>query len=1497
MKYHYTLLLTLILFLTAPLLSKAQDSDSERLRSQAQMAVQKVDDDGKWLALLTPADLNELPVGLKRTINNVTYKLAVSSAVVHQNYSELTVFARVDIPQNPKSLFFGVSGLKLSHTGSIIGNAKLTLLGNVPISMAGGNAQLVLKGDFSIENGQTAADLTYITMDCEGFKEMGIAADVVFPRSMIIPCDANGDKILDETKKVMGSFQTRVTDWNNMLVSINLPKFQVNALEGFVFDVTNATFDFSDTRNTPDLIFPNGYEYRHMTYPNPQMWRGVFIQSAEITLPKAFQRKGGQRVSFGTTNFILDNNGITGLLFAKNILPYNEGSASGWKFSVDEFRVGLEANQLIAAGFKGCIGLPVAEKDSLRYEAMITGDNNYQLLVSPKGTLDFQLWQAKVTLNANSYVKLRVEKDQFRPEANLYGRFDILPTMGADSNQPIGSFKGITFRGLRLRTTEPYLAVDYLGYDGEVKLAGFPVSIDKIALVTTSNNANLAFNLNVTLQDKLFKGTTRLNIHARFENNNGHHRYQFEKVRVSAIELKDVKVSGVLTLSGSVAFMDNDPIYGQGFGGGIQAKFNGLGGVDVKVRCIFGHSTFRYWFIDGKADLGGEGFPIAGVLKIQGLAGGAYYRMSKTGPSALMDNQMPNYKPDANVGLGIKAGIVYSVITSSTVKGVAEFETAFNKDGGIKYIGLFGNARFMPKANSDNDASKALAQAENSESKQLEGLTDEAKLSQLESIQNKKLSNPSAAGKSITLDDLSGISGYMGMLYDFNNKSFHANFEVYVNVGGGFLQGVGDRYRAGQAVMHFDPNEWYIHLGTPTDPIGVKISLGRTQLKTEAYFMLGSKIPGSPPPPQEVANVLGVDLQSLNYMSSLNSGGTGKGIAFGAHLRLETGDITFLMLYANLKAGIGFDLMLKQYGNTSCKGRSGPIGINGWYANAQAYAYVQGEIGIKVNLWFIKARIPVMTGSAAVLLQAQLPNPSWFEGHIGLNVSVLGGLVSGRMHFKLTLGDKCELVMENPNPVGIDVISDFSPSQTNQVDVFTAPQVTFNFPIDKDFEIDTEHGKKTYRAVMENFELHNLSKANAVIPSKIAWNNAKDAATLYSSDILPPLSKIKATVKVSFKELKGGTWQTVYMHGKKSEETREINLTTGTAPETIPLSNIDYSWPVVYQHNFYRAENNYQGVIQLKRGQPYLFDLPGYEQELVFEKETGGTPTIIPFSYNAKNSQLSFNVDALNADTSYELLLVSKPADSTPVTGPATITQEVLNKDGNNLSITKLKAQSEKRDDLGKTILTYSFRSSTFDTFHQKMESNKAVKSLWRKNSSDVISLQQQVLATEPFDIPELKGTAYTAYKPLVQPYAILDDKYFTEDIYPIVYKNYPVAGSIHIAHRDTTALGFLPIKALPVMNSYLGLIEQENLNDFTVKNNLPYLYDLPRIYKEDFSDLQNQVVNRFLGKPERENYNWLIHGSYPMIRHGNYKVNYQYVLPGGIKGTSYVVEYYNNIE
>ena len=217
-------------------------------------------------------------------------------------------------------------------------------------------------------------------------------------------------------------------------------------------------------------------------------------------------------------------------------------------------------------------------------------------------------------------------------------------------------------------------------------------------------------------------------------------------------------------------------------------------------------------------------------------------------------------------------------------------------------------------------------------------------------------------------------------------------------------------------------------MGTPQNRLGVELDLaGLVKMKSGAYFMTGTRLEGSPPPPRQVADILGVELDKLDYMRDFNVLGKGGGFAFGTDFSVGTGDITFLILYANFETGLGFDIMLRDYGELQCKGRNGPVGINGWYANGQAYAYLQGECGVNLKLFFVKKKIPIIKAGAATLFQAKLPNPSWFKGYLGVKFNLLGGLVKGNIRLKLTFGEECELMMPGGSPLGFPVIGDISP--------------------------------------------------------------------------------------------------------------------------------------------------------------------------------------------------------------------------------------------------------------------------------------------------------------------------------------------------------------------------------------------------------------------------------------------------------------------------------------
>lgn len=1467
----------------------ANDTSTNAYRDQAKAEFQKMDKENRYSSALSPDDLNELPIGLSKTVNNTTVKIAVSNAIFHPTYAELTVFAKLEIPQEPKEIFFGIKGIKLSYDGGILGDAKLVLLGDVPIRINGGTAALVLKGGMNMETGQ-GLDLTYVTMDCNGFKELGITAEVAFPRSMLVPLKPDGERNEDPKALVKAGFSTVVSDWNDIVVSLSLPSFEIAPLKGVGFHIGKAVFDGSDVRNTPDIVYPAGYEQKYMPADNPNLWRGVYVEDLQVILPKQFAKReqSGKRVTFGATHMLIDNNGLTGSFFASNILP--DGTASGWKFTVDKFNIDLEANHLVGAGFSGMVGLPIA-KDPLGYTAVITADNEYILKLSTLNKLSFSVWAAKCELEPNSWVQLKLADGRFQPEAMLHGRLGISASRTGEDGKAVATFKGIVFKDLHLETNAPYLSASYFGYKAENTVSNFPVSINEIALRTQGNQADLIFGIRLNLMQGNFGGDTKIALVGKFDADKGLQTWKFEKLKLEEIAI-NAKIANALKISGRIKIYDDDPVYGDAISGQVAADFMN-DKIKIEARAMFGSKGFRYWYVDAKADLG-LGIPLVPPVNIQGFGGGAYYHMKKQGVDMLASPTGVNYVPDENTGLGIKAAVLFNIGKKEAVNGEVSFEVAFNNSGGINFIGFYGFAKVLAAlpavGNMQDHMSKAFSKMGEAEMKAIGKLGGAG-----EKLAALKVSNPSAAAQNVAGDDYKagevGLSAYVGIQYDFVQSTFHANFDIYINVAGGVIAGTASGNRAGWAVIHVAPSEWYFHMGTPTNRLGVKFGLGSISIKTGAYIMVGDKIPASPAPPQEVADILGVDMDELDYMRDLNALGDSRGFAFGASLTVETGDLTFLILYANFKCGVGFDIMLKDYGDAHCKGSTDKIGIDGWYANGQAYVYLQGEVGVKVNLAFIKGRFPIISGAAAVLMQAKLPNPTWLRGYMAVKFNILGGLVSGNMRMKVTIGQECEIVTGSNSPIDVKIIADVTPADNSaEVDVFAAPQTAFNMRIGQPFDIDNDDGVKTYRAKLETFTVTDNGQA---IPGRLEWNANNDAVTFYSKEVLPTKRTLKAAVKVTFEELTGGTWQVVYMDGKKSEEEEIVTFTTGTAPDFIPLTNIAYCYPVVGQRNYFKDELD-KGYVVLQRGQSYLFD-KRWSYEIRFTSN-GADAGKLPMQYDSIQQRIDYRMPAVQLNNKYAFDIIAIPPGGDASQGAVVAYAKQDNGEDGDVTVRSNKAGNVSRGDVTKSLLGYEFKTSRYATFAAKLNSISTQRSIAGYVLNDVIDLRAEVGEHEDFDIPELTGNTYTGYAPLVNASAITDDVYFTSDIEPVMYKEYPLNQEITISYRDTDTLGIVPRKAITILSPYLAESAAGAVNGWS-KIMMPYIYDLPIYYKQDFMDLQYQVVNRYLGTPMQNRFAGLIEGYYHFIRYGKYKVEYQYMLPGGNKGTRAVYEYMNPIK
>lgn len=1448
-----------------------------------------IDNTKKYIEELTNDELKELPVAIKPvTISNVTYTVGIAKAVFKPAHTELTVFLRVELPEttttstttaegtttttkNKKDvLILGASNIKLSHDGGIDGDARLHLISQYTMNLNSGAILLTLKGSFE-EPG------TYALIDCFGFKEFGIDANIKFTDGLLFPVDENGKKKMGY---VDSDFKIVAEDWNDMVVNISLPEFGITgAAKGTTFKLKNAVLDFSDLRN--DESMPSGYLNTYYG-ENPNLWRGVYVQDLEVVLPKAFEKQNNdKRVAFGAHNLIIDGQGVTGKFTGDNILTLDEGSASGWAFSLDHFLLDIEVNKLKGGEFEGQIILPVSKVDKVNYTAMIQPDE-YTLSVSNTEDINFDVWNAEVTLTPESYIELKVKDDKFRPKASLNGSINIASGLKKEESTSTDTkkdktvdFKGIVFEEMVIQTESPKFSVGYFGYKGEMKIANFPLTVNEIGLETPSDNkAALVFDFNINLTsegDGANGGGAKLKINALLDQSEGRDRWKYDGIDLERIFLQ-MSVAG-MELKGAIFIFEDDPTYGTGFAGAVGAKFTTGMKLEVEAKALFGKTdSFRYWYADASVTLP-QGIPIFPGFEINAFGGGFYNRMKMAGTTNQKDAQYTQigasssgviYEPYNENGFGMKASV--GIITAGSpdlFNATVEFGMAFLRSGGLQEIYMKGHGRLIASLPSDF----------------YDAINDQ--LSDIASNVGYDGEPPFTPDGAITADVFIG--------YDFVNDVFHSTSEVYVNLFG-ILEGVGDNGRAGWMDFYVDPNEWHILIGTPNDPIGVALNLGFVKMKTKSYFMSGDNIPGSPPPPDIVANLLGVDASKLDYTRDLNSLKAGKGLAFGSSVSVSTGDLRFLIFYARFDAGIGFDLMLKDYGEAHCKGSSEQIGMNGWYANGQSYAYMQGKVGLKIKVFGFKKKVSIFNGGGAILMQSRFPNPAWFKGYLAGRYRILGGLVKGSFRFKIELGDKCEIEQGGVLD-GMVVIGDMTPEESSvDVDVFAAPQVVFNMPINKVFEIPDDSGDQKYRILMDKFE---VSKEGQLLQGEIKWGNNNDMAVFYSHEILPPNTQLKAFVQLHFEEYKNGQWQIIKENGSVSTETKEVSFTTGEAPKTIPLHNIEYMYPVLGQKNFFAKEYNI-GYINLKRGQSYLFDpVPNWNKNMTMSADSG-EDLVENFAYNTGKKQLTYAIpETISTQTAYHVeikLIPPKEDNSGNITESYTKTELGDEESGNDVEIRTRKAEGVVTQGEERELLTYDFGTSEYTTFKKKMKAMNTHQDLY-----DLITkpygmvLVSQIDPIEPFDMVELAGNQYSGGTSLIKAIATHNDTYYKKEIRPLLYENYPIGNSITVK-RDVTKVGVPPIEGVEPQSWYLTYLEND-LND-RIRTYNPYRYDLTLYYYRDYVDLGYQLTNSNLPWETMQQYRDLVVGPFPIMKKETYKTKLQYVLPGQIHRGSDIISY-----
>lgn len=1450
------MLAAILLLLCANRSAAADTLSQSSSKNYVTSLFQKIQSDNKYTTQLNTQSITSLPVGLSKEVNGRQYVIGIDSARFTTHGAFFNAFLQLPFPGTTETLVFGAKNVAFNPGGISLATATRLVLLSAESIAVNDHVQLELPADGS----------NFVEWDCNGFKDVNLHGRFVFDKNMIQPVD-------ESQSHVTADFSINAADINNMMVQINISPFMVANIKDFTFKVQNAVLDMSDIANPPGLPLTSvdvkaGSE-------DAMLWRGFYLQDLEIGLPVQLSGPQGVRPTLQAKNMVIDDQGVSGDFAADNLIRLGDASAGGWPLSVDKLGVSFKRNQLVGGSLEGAITIGFLGDEALRYKAsmsMQNNDVNYLFSIATTEAHTYNWFGGTLTLAKNSQFQLQKTSNDFVGGAVLNGKMTI--------SKGLVNVPDVEFQTLTLSTQKPYLRSGVFKLDGNIgfSLAGFGISMDSLQLGIMNGQLAVGGKVRLNLMDgadKSFSGSTAFTVTAKQQETTQTYQvgktvlqkttahWSFDKLTINEVSI-DCKVMS-FTLNGSLSIFQDHPVYGNGFRGSVAFSLSSLI-KNARANVYFGKKdNYKYWHGDIYVP---THLTITPMLAITGLMGGISYHMERPAhfdpfqakvsmkDSGLVANrEVFSYVPSADAGLGLMAGLSLATNGSSMLlNGTAMLEVQFGTSGSFRYAQFDGAAYLLaeprsPQSNSDT-----------------------------------------------TADASAPVWAKLYMRYDATNSTFNASLKTYVNVLG-IIKGANANGLMGEAVLYFSPDDWWVYVGRPSQMMGLTIADIAT---VQSYFMIGSKVENMPLPPPEVTSVVGN--VNADFMQQENAMATGQGMGFGAHFKVAFGfDKDGIPIYASFAVGGGVDILLRNYGEARCKGSDSRIGINGWYASGQAYAYLQGKVGIKVKIFGKRKRFDIVNLAAAALLQAKLPNPSWLMGAVGIRYSILGGLIKGSASVKVTIGTECEIV--GAREIELQVISDIKPDDnTNDISVFATPQVAFNLPVNKAFSMmNTNDEMATYRVGVDEFKL--VDAKTGLINSTYSFNDDATAASLNLRDILPPNSRLTASVKVHFDKLNGSNWQPLVEEGVINYETKSTSFITGDAPDNIPWENIAYCYPLKRQYNFYPNEYP-KAYIKLKRGQPYLFaskdDKGTWKVQAHFQTPQGDA-TDVPVSYDEANTQVNLDVpNGLKAESIYHFSMLRLQTDGNKAQDNVTQATQTNSGSDDTTTITQTKLKGVAMSGGSKVILENDFRTSRYSSFTQKMNAFINPYDVFDVAEGYISVIGKRLDAPETFDRFELSGDAGFNTQPLVRANALPQNSWLQNQLMPLLYNGYPFVPDLTITARDTAISGGVPpMYAVQVYNNDdLGY----DLTDDAIAEGQAYsktgrcrfMYYLSYVGNLDYHELLNKATNQVLsGNPAYYNnasVKKLLVSKYVDLQPSqDYPIQLSYRLPGTGKITSTV--------
>ena len=964
----------------------------------------------------------KVPLGVNFTSGD---QLAITEMVFRPNKSEFNLVAAKTTPPDwgdIQTVGFKAINIEFHPTTPVFPPKRMELLEDLTVGNINGKINFTFKAPTDDNPG------CYIEWEETGFSAYGIELDVNFSREWLIPLPDDGTS--QATANLVGTGSA----WGDLILIGNLEEAVISSTipnpnsgvptesgaHDFIIMANNISYDWSDLTNAPALEFPEIY-----TGETTNLFRGFHMEDLTVKFsPNKINTPNGNPIEININDMIIDDTGITLKAEIENLVVFGNAEVGDMAASIDRIYLEILSSSFVEAGIEGRIAIPVSEgnslDDSLAYTALFNvpldpaENKNFQITLNPDQPITADLLKGTMTLDDTSNLTGYFDKDKKTFAMDLNGDFtwedaEIGPIKNV--NLELG-FEGVGFNYDTSSTSNKlnFDSGNWAFASPQKRMANFPVTIDNIEYnsMTTSGNQLLHGKLNFDVIFNLSKkigGMTTLGAEVAINDESGSGGKKFVPEFIGGV-IDSIAIQAdmaAVKIKGAIGFRNNDPVFGDGFIGTLEAEFK-AGGIKVDALAEFGNTTYlnpsryRYWRVEAEATFPAPGITFLPGMAFRGFGGGAFKNMEPT-----LSGTTYTFTPKKS-SLGFRANAVMATTPKEeTFNADVGLLGTFSGSGGMTYIGFVGE--FYVGAKFDK--------------------RDKAK-----------------------------IDGTLTVDYDFPQK--HFNMSANVNVNASPITTPSPM----NLVLDINgkTNNWYFKFGEPANLNTVKVF----GISLYEYLMFGNSIPY----PGGFTNTFKTNYYNVvgEYPStgSASTGGvgnntkTGKGFALGIGFKFDKSGEKILtdynngnkkhVLSFNLAAGAELHLSYMEYLG-SCGGYT-PIGINGWRAKGGLGMYGTAGAGVKKyrRNGNVKWDKTIASLKAGAWITGEFPNPYYVAGAISGSINILD-LIEFSFHKNFEKGTSCG---NGGAGSGAPVTQgDAAAEQENALIQYIHPENSSNFPIDE----------------------------------------------------------------------------------------------------------------------------------------------------------------------------------------------------------------------------------------------------------------------------------------------------------------------------------------------------------------------------------------------------------------------------------------------------------------